>query len=67
MTETPSCILYHYLPVFQVDKMSFQFFRLSKKKISVVSQLHSDNGSIKKWHEFKRDYDQHENSYFQWV
>ena len=25
------------------------------------------NGSIKKWHEFKREYNLHQSSYFQWV
>ena len=32
-----------------------------------MSQLFNNYGSIKKWHEFKREYDLHENSSFQWV
>ena len=30
-------------------------------------QLFSDNGSIKKWHEFKREYNLHESSCFKWL
>ena len=35
--------------------------------ISSVSQLFSDNGSIKQWDEFKREHNQHESFYFQWL
>ena len=38
-----------------------------QKNISQVSQLFSNNGSIEKWHKFKREYDLHQNYYFQWV
>ena len=27
----------------------------------------NNNGPIKKWHKFKREYNLHQNSYFQWV
>ena len=27
----------------------------------------SDNGSIKQWHEFRREYKLHESLYFQWL
>ena len=27
----------------------------------------NNNGSIKEWHKFKREYNPHHNSYFQWV
>ena len=30
-------------------------------------QLFTDSGSIKKWYEFKREYNLHENLNFQWV
>ena len=64
MTEIPSCILSQYLwynAYIQVDKTSI------KKSINCVSQLFIDNDSIKKWHKFKREYNLHQNSYFQWV
>ena len=51
----------------QVDNTSIHFSRISEKNISYVSQLFDDNGSIKKWHKFKREYVPHQNSYFQWV
>ena len=38
-----------------------------RKTINYISQLFSENGSIKSWHKFKREYDLHENSYFQWM
>ena len=52
----------------QVDKASIhflQFYSFPKKDINYVSQLFSDNGSVKKWREFKREYNLHENSHFQ--
>ena len=64
MTEILSCILSQYLwynAYIQVDKTSI------KKSINYVSQLFIDNDSIKKWHKFKREYNLHQNSYFQWV
>ena len=70
ITEIPSCILSQYLwcnTNIQVNKTSIQFSRFSEKNINYVSQLFKNNGSIKKWHEFKREYDLHQNSYFQWV
>ena len=63
--EIPSCILSQYLwynANIQVDKTSIQFSQLSEK---YNSQLFNDNGSIKKWYEFKEEFDLHENSYFQ--
>ena len=70
MTEAPSCILSQYLWYkgnIQVDKPSIHFSRFSEKNVYYVSQLGSDNGSIKRWQGFKREYDLHESSYFQWV
>ena len=71
MTEIPSCILSQYLwynANIQIDKTSiFNFHSFSKKNIHYVSQLFNNNGSIKKWHKSKKEYDLHEHSYFQWV
>ena len=70
MTEIPPCILSQYLcsnANIQVDNTSIQFSRFSEKNINRVSQFFKNNGSIKKWHEFKREYDLHQNSYFQLV
>ena len=70
MTEIPSCILSQYLwynANIQVDKTSIQFSRFSQKNINYVSLLFKNNGSIKQWHEFKGEYDLHQNSYFQLV
>ena len=64
----PSYILSHdlwYDANIQVDKTYIQFSRFSEKNI--VSQLFNDNGSIEKWHEVTREYDQYDNSCFQWV
>ena len=38
-----------------------------KKNINYVLRLFNNNGSIKKWHKFKRKYRVHQKSYFQWV
>ena len=70
ITETPSCVLSQYLwynANTQVDKTSILFSRFSEKNIHYVSQLFNNNGPIKKLHEFKREYDLHDNYYFQWV
>ena len=70
MAEIPSCILCQYLwysKSIQVDKASVHFLTFSEKTINYVSQLFSDNGSIKKWHEFKREYNLYEASYFKWL
>ena len=70
MAEITSCILSQYLwynKSIQVDKVSIHFLTFSEKSINYVSQLFSDNGSIKKWHEFKREYNLHESSYFKWL
>ena len=51
-----------------VDKASSHFLEFSaKQNINYVLKLFSDNGSIEKWHEFKRENNLHENSYFQWM
>ena len=50
-----------------MDKASFHFLTFSEKSINYVSQLFSDNGSIKKWHELKREYNLHESSHFKWL
>ena len=54
MTEIPSCILSQYLCTMGIFNFqaSIQFSRFSEKNI--VSQLLHNNGSIKKWREFKR-------------
>ena len=36
-------------------------------RLNYVPQLFYNNGSIKKQHEFKREYDLYQNSYFLWV
>ena len=51
----------------QEDKVSIHFLTFSEKSINYVSQLLSESGSIKKWHEFKRECSQHESSYFKWL
>ena len=37
----------------------------SKKYINYVSQLFNENGSVKQWHEFKREHNLYESFYFQ--
>ena len=49
----------------QVDNSSVYFLRFSEKNINYVSQLFSDNGSIKQWHELKTEHNLHESFYFQ--
>ena len=46
-------------------KPLFNFHNVLKK--TIVLQFFNDNDFIKKWHEFKRGYGLHENSYFQCV
>ena len=63
MAEIPSCKLSQYLwynKSIQVDKASNNFLTFSEKSINYVSQVFSGNGFIKKWHEFKREYNLHE-------
>ena len=48
------CILSQYMwynDSIQVDKVSVHFLQFSEKNINYDSQLFSENGSIKKWHE----------------
>ena len=70
MPEIPSCILFQYLLYnknIQVDKSPVYFLKVSEKSINYVSQLFGDNGSIKNWCEFKREYNLDESSYFKWL
>ena len=70
ITEVPSYILSQYLwynRSIEVDNSSVYFLKFSEKNINYVSQLFSDNGSIKQWHEFKRERNLHESFYFQWL
>ena len=70
MAKIPSYILSQYLwynKSVQVDKASIYFLTFSEKSISYVLQLFSDNSSIKKWHEFKREYSLHESSCLKWL
>ena len=70
MTEIPSCILSQclwYDKSIQVDEASGYFLKFSGKNINYVLQIFSEIGSIKKWHEFKREYNLHESSYFKWL
>ena len=46
----------------QVDKAYVYFLKFSEKSIDYVSQLFSENGSIKKWHEIQREYNLHGSS-----
>ena len=48
-------------------KPLFIFHGFPKKNINFVLQFFNNNGSIKKWHKFKKEHDLHQNSYFQWV
>ena len=68
--EISSCILSQYLwcnESIQKDKALLHFLQLSEENINYVSQLLSNNRFIRKWHEFKREYNPLENSYFQWI
>ena len=70
ITEIPSCNLSQYLwysKSIQVDYASIFFLKFSEKNINYVSQLFSDNGPIKQWHEFNREHNLHESFYFQWL
>ena len=67
MTEISSCISSQYLwynKSIQVDKVSIYFLPFSEKSINYILKIFSDNGSIKKWHDFKKEYNLHESSYF---
>ena len=70
ITEVLSCILSQYLwynRSIQIDNSSVYFLKFSENNISYISQLFSDNGSIKQWHDFKREHNLHESFYFQWL
>ena len=69
VTEIPSCILSQYMWYnANIQKPLFCFHGFPKQKnINYISELFNNSGSIKKWHKFKREYDLHQNSYFQWV
>ena len=41
------------------------WINFSEKSNNYVSQLFSDNSSVKKWHEFKREYNLLESYFFQ--
>ena len=43
------------------------FLMLASLQTLIMIVLISIMVSLKKWHEFKREYDLHENSYFQFV
>ena len=66
ITEMLSCTLSQYLwynGIIQADKGTIQILQFSEKN-NYFLQLFSDNGSIKKWLEFKREYNLHENPNF---
>ena len=69
ITEIPSCILLQYLwynrsiQSIQVDNAFVFFLKFSEK--NYISQLFSDNGCIKQWHEFNREQNLDESFYFQ--
>ena len=68
--EIPFCILSPYLwysKSIQVDNTSVYFLKFSDENINYVSQLFSENGSIKQWHKFKREHNLHESFYFHWL
>ena len=70
MAELLCFILSQYLWYnikYLVDKISIKLSQLSKSHIHYVSQLFNNNDSIEKKHESRREYDLHENSYFQSV
>ena len=67
IAEIPSCVLPQYRwynKIIQVDKATAQFLKFSLKSINCFLHFSGDNGSIKNWHEFKKEYDLHESSYF---
>ena len=62
ITKVPSCILSQYLwynSSIQVNNSSVYFLKFSEKNTNYFSQLFSDNGSFKQWHEFKREHNLH--------
>ena len=68
ITKIPSYILSQYLLYngsIQADNASVNWLKFSGKNFNYVSQLFSDNGSIKQWHDFKNEYNLHESFYFQ--
>ena len=70
ITEVLSCILSQYLwynRSIQIDNSSVYFLKFSEYNISYISELFSGNGSIKQWHDFKRERNLHESFYFQWL
>ena len=70
MTEISSCISSQYLwynKSIQVDNVSIYFLPFSEKSINYILKIFSDNGSIKKWHDFKKEYNLHESSDFKWL
>ena len=67
IAEIPSCILPQYQwynKIIQVDKAAALFLKFSLKSINYFLHLSSDNRSIKNWHEFKKEYNLDESSYF---
>ena len=48
----------------QIDKKRIEKFEVD---LNIEPGISFINGSIKKWHKFKRRYDLPQNSYFQWV
>ena len=71
MTEIPSCTLSQYLwynTNIQIDKTSihFSWFSTTKKKTMFHNFL-IIMAPLKKWLKFRREYNLHQNSYFQWV
>ena len=54
MTEIPSCILSQHLWY----NANIQFSQFSEKN-NIFSQHFNKNGSIKRWHEIKRENDLH--------
>ena len=68
MTERPSSILSQHMwcnESIQVDKATVNFLEFFEESINYVLRIFSDNGSIKKWHQFNRECNLHETSYFQ--
>ena len=67
MTAVPFCILPQYLwynEIIPTDEASVNFLQFFKETVIYVSQLFSDNGSVKKWHEFKGEYNLYKHFYF---
>ena len=68
--ESPSCILSEFLwfnEHINIENKCIFFKKFSEKNINFVYSIVSENGSIKKWETFKRDFNLGNEDYFKYM